>query len=324
MSEAPESIAAKSDSNASIYFQLTLTALFWSGAFFAGKLALVWATPMETAAARFLTAGAILLAVLRWRSGLHSVLDRAFLVQAVMLGLIGITLYNVFFFHGLAQTAPLNASLIVASNPSMTALLAWFFRGERPSARAAAGIALSFSGVAIVASNASLKQLLQLHFGPGDLMIVGSSFCWAIYSLFSQRLMRQRGALELAAWSTSAGALLLIPLAMLESRGLQWLGRPAATLSILYMAALASALAFTLWNRGVARLGAPRSAIFINLVPLFSFLISLASGVQPGLAQIAGGAAILSGVYLTSAPSRVATARRAESAAAGGKDHGRG
>lgn len=296
--------AAAKQAPALVYFQLALTALFWSGAFFAGKMALERVTPLETAAARFVIAAIILLFALRWKEGLHQILDRRFLWRCLALGAVGVGLYNVFFFHGLARTAPLNASLIVASNPAMTALLVWILRREGPGLIGGAGIVLSFAGVAVVVTEASLDRLLSLDAGSGDLLIVLSSFCWAIYSVTGQRIASTYSTLAVVSWSTALGALLLLPLGALESAGLHWLAEPEPMLAILYMAALATALAFTFWYRGVRQIGASQAAIFINLVPLFSFFLSTIGGEAPLLSQIAGGAAILAGVFLTSRPRR--------------------
>ena len=59
-----------------------------------------------------------------------------------MLGLIGNTIYQMCFIVGLSLTTVSNSALVLASMPAMVAGLAFAFRLERVTARAAEGLAL--------------------------------------------------------------------------------------------------------------------------------------------------------------------------------------
>jgi len=51
------------------------------------------------------------------------------------LGLVGIAGFNVLFFYGMQTTSAVNAALIMALNPLMTALMAFVVGGHRPDLR---------------------------------------------------------------------------------------------------------------------------------------------------------------------------------------------
>jgi drug/metabolite transporter (DMT)-like permease len=278
---------------------LTLTALLWAGSFYAGKAAVNLAAPIEVSLVRFGIAGSILMLWLYYREGFGALRNPTFLRQVFVSGLFGVTLYNLFFYYGLRETSPVNGSLIVAANPAITALLSRFWKGETIRPLGWLGVLLSFAGVLTIVTRGSLDALLHLQLSVGDLMILVSSTCWAIYSILNRAAGANASSLAITAVSMALGAALFLPLLPLEPHPAPWLDSLEFWGAALYLAIFGSALAFVWWGRGVRDLGAPRAAIFINLVPVFAMLFAALLGQTPTPAQWAGAALILSGVYCT-------------------------
>lgn len=69
-------------------------------------------------------------------------------------------------------------------------------------------------------------------------------------------------------------------------------------------AAGGTVLAYLFWSIGIARLGAARTAIFLNLVPVFAMLLGIAVASSPTHAQLAGGLLVLGGVSFSMLRSR--------------------
>ena len=65
---------------------------------------------------------------------------------------------------------------------------------------------------------------------------------------------------------------------------------------LLLVAVFASGLGGYFWNVGASRLGVAVASLWVNLVPFFAVLWSMAYGFVPNLYQIAGGLVALSGV----------------------------
>ena len=63
-------------------------------------------------------------------------------------------------------------------------------------------------------------------------------------------------------------------------------------------------LAYLFWNIGIGRLGAARAAIFLNLVPVASMVISAFSGAPPTHVQLLGGALVIGAVTFSALPTR--------------------
>lgn len=281
------------------WIKLTITALFWAGAFFAAKWAVEIAPPVTTAFLRFAIAGLVLIGLASAQKQIT--LPRKAYAGAAGMAVIGIFLYNIFFFEGLSRTSALNGSLIASANPAITALLSRAFRGDRTSPRQWFGICVSFLGVVLVISGGSVQALLHLDVNPGDLFILGSATCWAVYSILARGVLSQASSIVTSAFTCTAGAILLAPLAFREN-STAWQSSPGFWAATLYMAIFSSVIAYLWWNDGVREIGPARSAIFVNLVPVFVMVLSVLSGHFPGPAQTLGGIFVLAGVYLTAGP----------------------
>jgi drug/metabolite transporter (DMT)-like permease len=57
---------------------------------------------------------------------------------------------------------------------------------------------------------------------------------------------------------------------------------------------------FIFWNTSVREIGAATAGVFLNLIPVFTSLISWFLGETITLIQISGGIMVFAGVYMTS------------------------
>ncbi|HLY97361.1 MAG TPA: EamA family transporter, partial [Sideroxyarcus sp.] len=77
-----------------------------------------------------------------------------------------------------------------------------------------------------------------------------------------------------------------------------------ATASLAAMAIGGTVLAYLFWNMGIARLGAARAAIFLNLIPVFAMLLGVLIEDMPTAPQLVGGLLVLGGVTISMLPGR--------------------
>jgi drug/metabolite transporter (DMT)-like permease len=281
------------------WVKLSLTAFFWAGAFFAGKAAVTIAPPVMAAFLRFFMAG-ILFLILAHNQGAFREVKGTLWLNILVLAFVGIFLYNLFFFYGISLTSTTNGSLIAGANPAVTALLSFVFRGERLAGRRWLGIFISFLGVVLVISQGSLEVLLHMKMNPGDLLIVCAATCWAIYSILGRDVMRRISPLAASAFACYLGSIMLFPAALATTDQVSWRSDWMFWLEVAYMAIFASVLAYKWWYEGVLEIGASRSAVYVNLVPVFVMLLNVFMGHFPSEAQLGGAALVLVGVYLTS------------------------
>jgi drug/metabolite transporter (DMT)-like permease len=226
----------------------------------------------------------------------------------LMLGIIGTVAFNVFFFYALRYTSANDASLIMATNPLVTTLLAIVILGERPTSRHLLALPIALVGVTVVITQGEISHLLNLQFSIGDILMLAADGFWALYNVLCRRYMPQASPLANTTWIMASGALVLFCIALAGGTHLTALG-PKASAAITVMVIGGTVLAYLFWTTGIARLGAARTAIFLNLVPVFAMLLSTAIESPPTSAQVAGGLLVIFGVIVSMLPSRsVATA----------------
>src|SRR5574342_28771 len=79
---------------------------------------------------------------------------------------------------GLAHTSAGNSSILLASAPVIVAIESHFLKVERLSARAWAGVLLSFVGLGLVIVGGSQTLSLAPETLLGDVLTLGAAMCW--------------------------------------------------------------------------------------------------------------------------------------------------
>lgn len=285
---------------------MVLTALFWSGAFIAGKYSAREFPPFALTFFRFFFALPVIFAILYLRQPDSWLPKRNEWKPLVLLGFLGTFLYHVFFFTALRHTTAINASLIGATNPMITTLLTVFFLGEQMSKLRLLGIGLSFFGVVLVVSGGSLDLVRDFALNVGDIWMFTAVCCWASYAVISRRVMQSYSLspLMLTAYTFLICTVIALPFLLWEDpasylANTSWGG----WLSILYMAIFASVLGYLFQLVAIQHIGAPRAAVFVNLVPVFTigqawFFLGEAVTVF----KLISAGLIITGVYLTVRP----------------------
>lgn len=295
------------------YIRLVFVTLFWAGAFIAGRYTVGEVPPFTVAFFRFVAASLVLMPLVWLVEGSRTRITRQDLPRLLLLGLTGIFIYNSLFFTGLKHTTAANAAIIVAINPVVTAIISALFLKEVITRRQLAGILLSFTGVAVVVTRGSWAVVQGLEFNFGDMVLVGAPVAWALYSVLGKGAMKKFSPLAATAYACLFGTLMLLPLALWEGHPWPQISLPAWG-AFAYMGVFTTSIAFIWWYRGIAMIGASRSAIFINLVPLWTMLLAfLILGEQVTSLQLLGAALIISGVYLSTYGTAGARARQAAS-----------
>lgn len=284
-----------------IYLLMILTAFIWGGTFNAAGFALTGLHPLAAAFIRFAVATAIFL-ISGYREICSTPIQRSDWLKFFLLGLTGIFAYNVFFMYALKYTSAVNGSLITAVNPIVTAILAALLLKEKFTLRLGGGALLSFIGVVLVTSAGSWETIRSFDFNFGDILILGSVFSFSLYTIVGKTVSSAYSPMITTFYSFLTGTLLLAPFGLSSKPGpgaIVNAGLPAIV-AILYLALIGSVLAYFWWNKGVAALGAGRAAIFINLIPVATIVISLFFGEPIRFTQAAGCVLIIGAVMLAS------------------------
>ncbi len=281
--------------NGRVWLLVVFSTFFWGSNFNAAHALASSVTPLTAAAERFLLALITFALIRLWQGKAESRLFARDFLSLVPLGIIGVFGFNYAFFTALHTTSALNAALIMALSPMLSMLLSVWLLSVRIRPAQMAGIAIAFVGVSLVITGGNFTQL---KVAVGDLWMLLACVVWSIYSVGSKKFTPHIPALQFARWTVSIGAIALILAAL-------WLEQPLRDLPqlplvdhslLIYMSLCGSVLAYIFWLKGIQVLGPEKSAIAFNLVPVFTLVVSIASGHLPNLLQVMGMLLVLSGV----------------------------
>ena len=188
------------------------------------------------------------------------------------ISLTGIALFNTFVYVGAHYTSAINLALIgTTSSPIMSVLFARIFLKEKVGWMKFAGMLVCIIGVLFLLSKGNFRNLVHLQFGEGDLWVLLAAFCFAIYNTMAKKKPVTISPVNFLFVIFSFGTLLVLPFYVWElnhTPAVEWNGK--ILLSILYLGLFASVICFLIWNMAIRKLGAGRTALFGNLIPIFS------------------------------------------------------
>lgn len=210
-------------------------------------------------------------------------------------GLVGAALAPLMYTLGLRDTTVVNASLLANGEVLFTTVIAFSVFRERLS-RGQAGRALPIvAGLVVVSTNLDFVHLAFLQGLAGNLLVLGSTLCWAVENNLMVLATKRFEASLLSKFRNLIGGGVLTAF-FLASR----MGFGFTMVEALGMLALALAVAggTFLFIAAVKRLGAIRMLLVWSSSTVFGAMFGLGIlGETITPAQVLGGALILAGVY---------------------------
>jgi drug/metabolite transporter (DMT)-like permease len=280
--------------------------LGWTFNFVIAKAGLAELQPMTLASFRVVTAAAIMSAVYgvyRLRQPAAERAPQRFtrgdLWIFAQLGLLGVAMNQVLFTVGLNYTTVGHSSLIIGTGPITILLLAWFQGLEKLTVKKLLGMSISFGGVALLAAEHGIS--LERGTLRGDLITLAGSLAFALYAVLAKPVTRKYHPITMNFFNYLTGAIVILPLAIRQAGAQDWSRVSwAGWGTILYMAGIASVLAYLLFYWVLTHLSAARLAAFTYLQPVLVTVLGVIL-LEEGITKqfLASGALILAGVYLT-------------------------
>jgi drug/metabolite transporter (DMT)-like permease len=277
---------------------MLVVCLIWGVNFSVMKLAIAQIPALPFTAVRFTLASLLLWLALRVIEG-PARLASADLRRLVILGVVGNTFYQIAFILGLANTTATNSALIVATVPTVVAVIAGLMGFERVTARMWCGIGLGTLGVGLVIAASGVE--FSTGTLRGDLLTVLGVLCWAGYTVGLRRLPDGISPLRVTTVTSIAGTPGLVLAGLPELVRLDWSSvSTTAWGALAYATLLSLVVAYILWNRSVQAVGGTRTAIYMCVTPLVASAAAWAMlGEQARPSQAVGALLIIVGVLLT-------------------------
>ncbi|MEN9598813.1 MAG: hypothetical protein RL596_1124 [Bacteroidota bacterium] len=188
--------------------------------------------------------------------------------------LTGITLFNTFVYIAGHHTSAINMALIgTTSSPIFATVMAIIFLREKLPLNRLVGMIICITGILILIANASWTRLLAFRFSIGDVWILAGAFAFAIYNVLVRKKPSTISALPFLFIIFLMGTVMLFPFYIREqvyAPAIQWTS--TLWMDILYLGLGTSVISFLCWNKAIGKLGAARTVLFGNLIPIISTL----------------------------------------------------
>ncbi|WP_428030287.1 DMT family transporter [Ancylobacter sp.] len=275
--------------------------LFFSTNLIVGRAVVDVVPPWSLAFWRWLIAVAVLLPFTGGALLRHRHLLRREWWRILLLGCLGMVLCGGNVYVALKHTSATNATLIYTTSTIMVVILDALLKRRMLPIIQIVGSLAGFAGIALITVHGEPGRVLAMEFNIGDLGVLVAAIAWASYSLMLRQgpVSRLGGQTAFAA-NAIAGMLLLAPLALWETvNGAQQPATLEAWAAIVFLAIFPSVLAFGLFQYCVRVAGAPVTAMFLYLLPVYGVLMAvLLLGEELHLFHAAGFVLILGGVVL--------------------------
>lgn len=197
---------------------------------------------------------------------------RPLLGKLAFLGFLGMALYQCLAYYAAHTISATMIGIFLSLTPLLTILLSLVILRTPLTIGLVIGSLLSFFGITWLISGGNPKLLLEIGVGKGELMMLVASSAYALYGVLTMKWKITISTWQSLYWQVIFGIIILIPLFLFA--GNVAITRDNVAL-ILFAGIPASIIAPFLWLQGVARLGASKTSLFMNLSPLFTAIISI-------------------------------------------------
>lgn len=185
------------------------------------------------------------------------------------------------------------ASVMMAVQPLLSVLVNWIYRSIKPTVVSVISMIIAALGVFMVVTKGNPSALLS---GNNTLLavmlILFGALCWVIYTA---------GGADFPKWSilrystlTTLYGVASVIVVLVIATSLGWLSFPtirsigSVSSALIYMITLAGVIAVFAWNLGNRLIGPINGILFMNLVPITSFIISITNGYKVSVFELLG------------------------------------
>ncbi len=223
------------------------------------------------------------------------------LLRIAFCALFGVAMNQLFFFAGLNITTPINASIIMTSNPILVLIIASLLIGERITWRKVTGIGLGLAGaltLILAEQQAGFGESTML----GDLFVLINASAFAVFLVAVKPVMGKYRPLTVIKWAFLFGAIFVLPFGLPQLPDVDWSAfTPGVWGSLLFVIVCTTFLAYLLNSFALDILNSSTVSSYIYLQPVLGSVFAILMGEDELDALKVGTACtIFLGVYLVS------------------------
>ena len=255
-----------------IYIAIVLSMIFWSFSFIWTRVAIISFPPMTLISLRLILASFLLFGVLKITKKFQIIL-RKDIKLFLSLAFFEPFLYYVGETYGLTMVESTPASVIISTIPLFAPILAFTVLRERIGWSTVFGIFLSLIGVFFVI----YERGTGLKSNPyGVLLMFMAVFSAICYATILKKIPDYYSSMSIIFYQSFLGLIYFIPTFFLtDFSTIQSIKvTNQSIIALLLLAIFASVIAFVLFAGVVRQVGVSRTNVFVNLIPVFTAILS--------------------------------------------------
>jgi drug/metabolite transporter (DMT)-like permease len=214
----------------------------------------------------------------------------------------GVGFNMITFMKGLELTSPISASVLMVTTPIIVLVLSAIFLKEKLYALKIFGIAIGFSGAAMLILASSSATESASNPALGNFLVFINALSYSFYILLAQKLTKKYHVFTLMKWLYFFGVIYITPFGISQGLAFDMAGASLETLLFIgYVIVFATFGTYMLNIIAIKNLKPSVVAVFIYLQPLLAGMIAVGLGkdeLTP--TKVIAGILIFSGVFITS------------------------
>ena len=286
----------------SAYIFLIFATALWGGNIVAAKVAsIISLEPIKLSFYRNLVVLIILLPFVFYKIKIIYEIFKQNWKIIIFFSILSVSIFNTFMNIALTTSSVISTSLMPSFAPSMIIIFSLIIYKSKISYLQLIGVIVSFIGFINIIIRGDILNLGSLNFVVGDIWMLACVSCWALYSSMIRKIPKNIDNLSFLFLIFFIGNIFVLPFFIFESFINQSfvINEQNGYLLVLYCGIGPALISYLLWIKAIKIIGANNSGLFLNLIPIFSSLISIFFLKERlELFHIVGAILIFTGIYL--------------------------
>lgn len=249
-----------------------LAVVLWSGNFIVARGLNKTVPPVSLAFFRWLMATILLLPLAARSVAQQRALFLPHWRHLCLAALTGVSIFNTLIYVAGKYTTATNMALIgTTASPLFVLFLSMLFLKNKPGYPQLLGAFICLGGILLLLTGGRPENLLAFRFSTGDLWVLAAALSFSLYTLIVRKKPAELSPTGYLFAVFALGTLFLLPAWLVEQNfgpSFEW--SPSLFLIFLYLGLGASVISFLSWNGAIHRIGATKTALFGNLIPVLS------------------------------------------------------
>ena len=196
------------------------------------------------------------------------------ITSVLLLGALGVGLYNIVWTYGIHKTTSANAALLISASPIFTGIYSVLSGAEKMTRHKWGGTLIAFAGICIIISwtpGARFSTASEVF--AGNVLMLAGSVLFSLYAVLAKPLLRHYSPVKLTTLAMLVGAPIIVTYALIQMPELHYSYSLSTWAGMFYIVVMGTIVAFISWYKGVQRTSPFQTVVCHFIVPVMSMVM---------------------------------------------------